>query len=244
MGSFLIEEAADAATVGWAGRVLWDEVLPGEVRELPTQTPAAGTVGENFKDKASIAGLFGSHPGGEVSWKLYENSKREGQALASDGPVAVSANGEYSTPSGASPTQAGTYYRVASYSGDQNNKAAASGCADEPIVPPAPVPQPTVAVLPSKVTSGLVTLHGPQACVVQPSRVFVKGREIKSVTFLVNGRKVKTVKRPATPGRGGEWAGARPGARVRGRRPCGLTLVPPLVGPLAGASLVTVGGGM
>src|SRR5207244_2822202 len=102
-----------------------------------TQTPPAGIVGATFKDKATIAGLFGSHPGGSISWKLYDNktcSSSEGGLIASDGPVAVSGNGDYSTPAGSSPTQAGTYYWVASYSGDANNKEATSGCADEPVV--------------------------------------------------------------------------------------------------------------
>src|SRR5256885_3740061 len=40
---------------------------------------------------------------------------------------------EYATPHGASPTQAGTYYWVATYSGEANNKEAVSGCADEPV---------------------------------------------------------------------------------------------------------------
>src|SRR5207247_254630 len=98
-----------------------------------TQTPASGTVGETFKDKATITGLVGERAGEGLSWKLYDNGKCEGQALASDGPLDVSGDGDYATPSGASPTQAGTYYWVASYSGDDNNKEAASGCADEPI---------------------------------------------------------------------------------------------------------------
>src|SRR3989442_7506472 len=54
--------------------------------------------------------------------------------LASEGPVSVDGDGEYSTPQGASPTQAGTYYWVASYSGDANNKEADSDCADEPVL--------------------------------------------------------------------------------------------------------------
>src|SRR5438874_9848908 len=43
-----------------------------------TQKPSSGTVGETFKDAAKISGLFGEHPGGSVSWKLYDNSKCEG----------------------------------------------------------------------------------------------------------------------------------------------------------------------
>ena len=54
--------------------------------------------------------------------------------VAVDGPVSVSGDGDYSTPSGASPVAAGTYYWVAAYSGDANNKEVVSGCADEPVV--------------------------------------------------------------------------------------------------------------
>ncbi|TMK98849.1 MAG: hypothetical protein E6G34_04880, partial [Actinobacteria bacterium] len=102
-----------------------------------TQDPAAGTVGETFKDEAKLSGLFGAHPTGTISWKLYSNKSceaSEGGLVASDGPVSVSGDGEYATPQGASPTQAGTYYWVAAYSGDSNNKEAKSGCADEPVV--------------------------------------------------------------------------------------------------------------
>src|SRR5947199_4739015 len=102
-----------------------------------TQDPASGTVGETFKDEAKLSGLFGAHPTGTISWKLYSNKSceaSEGGLVASDGPVSVSGDGEYATPQGASPTQAGTYYWVAAYSGDSNNKEAKSGCADEPVV--------------------------------------------------------------------------------------------------------------
>src|SRR5204862_2942214 len=61
-------------------------------------------------------------------------SAASGGVIAEDGPTDVTGNGDYVTPAGASPTQAGTYYWVASYSGDGNNKAIASGCADEPVV--------------------------------------------------------------------------------------------------------------
>src|SRR2546428_9541639 len=78
--------------------------------------------------------------------------RSEGGVLASEGPVSVDGDGEYSTPQGASPTQAGTYYWVASYSGDANNKEATSGCADEPVLiaqaQPVPPPPPAVGVLP------------------------------------------------------------------------------------------------
>src|SRR5438093_302332 len=100
---------------------------------ITVQDPASGTVGETFKDTAKLSGLFGAHAGGTVSFKLFDNKTcdaSEGGLIASDGPVAVDGNGEYATPHGASPTQAGTYYWVATYSGEANNKEAVSGCAD------------------------------------------------------------------------------------------------------------------
>src|SRR2546426_1052285 len=83
------------------------------------QDPASGTVGDTFKDNAKLSGLFGAHAGGTASFKLFNNKTcdaSEGGLIASDGPVAVDGNGEYATPHGASPNQAGTYYWVATYS--------------------------------------------------------------------------------------------------------------------------------
>src|SRR5262249_4626475 len=136
-----------------------------------TQQPASGTLGATFKDAATIGGLFGAKPGGSITWKLYNNSKCEGAAVASDGPVAVSANGAYGTPSGAAPSAAGTYYWVATYSGDANNNGVSSACAAEPVVVNAPA-QP-----------GTATAHGPSECAVSNAPVYVTGRGIKSVTF-------------------------------------------------------------
>src|SRR5207248_1301365 len=91
------------------------------------------TVGASFKDKAKLAGAFGEHVGGTISFELYDKIGRAAGRETSDGPVAVSANGEYESPHGASPTASGTYYWVATYSGDANNKAAVSVCADGPV---------------------------------------------------------------------------------------------------------------
>src|SRR5437867_3383814 len=102
-----------------------------------TQDPASGTVGESFKDKAKLSWLFGAHAGGSISWKLYSNKScdaSEGGVLASEGPVSVDGDGEYSTPQGASPTQAGTYYCVASYSRHSFPTRRSSDLADEPVL--------------------------------------------------------------------------------------------------------------
>src|SRR5438270_192150 len=119
-----------------------------------TQQPASDVVGATFKDRAALGGLFGVKPAGSLSWKLYGSSKCEGEAVASDGPVSVSGNGEYTTPSGASPTLSGTYYWVATYSGEENNKEVSSGCADEPIVVGQATPSIATTQRPASATIG------------------------------------------------------------------------------------------
>src|SRR6266550_2402768 len=109
-------------------------VGPAAAGIATTQLPGSGVGGATFKDRASLAGLFGAHAGGSVSWKLFANKACEGDPVASDGPVSVSGDGDYETPAGAAPAAAGTYYWVASYSGDANNEGVSSGCADEPVV--------------------------------------------------------------------------------------------------------------
>src|SRR5438477_299859 len=97
---------------------------------------ASGTVGETFKDKAKLSGLFGAHAGGTVSFKLYNNNScdaTEGGLIASDGPVSVDGDGEYATPQGASRTHLDTCHLLTTYSGVRKNKKALSGCADEPV---------------------------------------------------------------------------------------------------------------
>src|SRR5207245_2292640 len=100
-----------------------------------TQDPASGTVGATFKGSEARRGRFGAKPGGQISWKLYDKKEcksAEGGVVATDGTVPVSSNGDSATPSGASP-EAGTYYWVASYSGNANNAPAAAGSEDEPV---------------------------------------------------------------------------------------------------------------
>src|SRR5439155_557745 len=86
-----------------------------------TQSPAAGTVGATFKDKATLSALSGEHVASTISFKLYDNktSSASNHTLPlPDALPTLSANGSYETPHGASPTAAGTYYWVATYSGD------------------------------------------------------------------------------------------------------------------------------
>ncbi len=96
----------------------------------PTISTAAtnGTVGSPVHDTATIAG--GVAPGGIVTFKAYGPSDPEcmGAAVFSKF-VAVNGNGNYGSTD-FTPTETGEYRWTAAYSGDGNNKAAASTCGD------------------------------------------------------------------------------------------------------------------
>jgi hypothetical protein len=67
--------------------------------------------------------------------------------------------------------------------------------------PPSVTPNAVVPegeVLPESILSGRAQLRGPSGCVKQAFRARVSGRSIASVTFFVDGRKVKTVRRGNT----------------------------------------------
>src|SRR4051812_27834461 len=70
---------------------------------------------------------------GSITWTLYPNNDCSGTALGTDTETGISANRPHETPTGVVVNNAGTYYWVAHFSGDANNKSADSGCAAEPI---------------------------------------------------------------------------------------------------------------
>jgi uncharacterized repeat protein (TIGR01451 family) len=99
-----------------------------------TQDPASGSVGDTFKDKATLAGTVQQDGSGSITWTLYPNNDCTGTPLGTDTVSEVDANGTFETPTGVKVNSAGTYYWVAQFSGDSNNLSATSGCAEEPVV--------------------------------------------------------------------------------------------------------------
>ncbi|MDQ6777331.1 MAG: Ig-like domain repeat protein, partial [Actinomycetota bacterium] len=95
---------------------------------IVTTASAPVTAGGTISDSAVLSG--GTSPTGTITFNVYGPS----DATCSNPPAftamtTVSGNGTY--PSGSfTPTQAGTYRFVASYSGDANNAAASTACGD------------------------------------------------------------------------------------------------------------------
>lgn len=91
-------------------------------------TASSGTAGQPVSDSATLSG--GDSPSGSITWTAYTSSDTSCLTpVFTSAPVSVSGDGTYSSPS-FTPTAAGTYQWVASYSGDANNNPVASACGD------------------------------------------------------------------------------------------------------------------
>ncbi|MEO7449038.1 MAG: hypothetical protein ABI336_12270 [Humibacillus sp.] len=106
----------------------------GESSQVTKQQPAISTtavtpvvIGAALSDSAVLTGAT-SDAGGSISFKLYSNDTCT-TLVTTLGPVSVSGNGTY--PSGSyTPSAVGTYYWVASYTGDVKNEAVSGACKD------------------------------------------------------------------------------------------------------------------
>jgi len=76
-------------------------------------------------DTATLTGAY--QPTGTIEFRLYPTADCSGPP-ADDETVPVTGNRTYTTPTGATPAQAGTYTWTASYSGDASNTGAATSC--------------------------------------------------------------------------------------------------------------------
>jgi hypothetical protein len=83
-------------------------------------------------DRASLTG--GNAPTGTITFRLYGPSATSvcnaGNLVFTSSAVAVNGSGTYGSAPGFTPTAAGTYRWIASYSGDANNAAVAGACGD------------------------------------------------------------------------------------------------------------------
>ena len=92
--------------------------------------PPAGLVGTTVMDTATLSG--GSSPTGTITFTLSP-FRCIGAPPVDTETVTVNGNSTYTTPAGYTVTRAGTYYWIASYSGDTNNNPVATPCGAEPV---------------------------------------------------------------------------------------------------------------
>jgi len=97
----------------------------------PTLSPSVTSpvvVGGAVTMTATLAG--GHSPTGSVTFAAYANATCTGAPAYSSGAVTVSGNGTYEPATAFTPTEAGTYRVLASYSGDANNEPVAGACGE------------------------------------------------------------------------------------------------------------------
>jgi hypothetical protein len=103
---------------------------------IATQLSATSVViGGTTYDTASLSGSS-ANAGGSVTYNVYNNAtctSGGGGLISTLGPVAVTNGVVPDSPNWTAPGTAGTYYFVASYTGDANNTATVGGCSAEPI---------------------------------------------------------------------------------------------------------------
>jgi SdrD B-like protein len=121
---------------------------------ISTKATPSVTVGDKIKDTATLEGLVDQTGEGKVTFKLYSNELCEGKPVFESisggiGPSLVSSE-EFTT------TATGTYYWVASYSGDKNNEPTESGCKDAEESSAVGPASPSIVTTPS----GTVTVGG------------------------------------------------------------------------------------
>jgi hypothetical protein len=126
--------------------VVWQaSTLAGRDVPAPAQpkirTAGGGWVplGGAISSGATLSG--GRSPSGNITFKLYASltdCNAGTTALFSDTVPVNSGNGWYPFYNTYAPTSVGTYYWIASYSGDSNNQAATGACISVEVKPPPP----------------------------------------------------------------------------------------------------------
>ena len=132
--SYKASVAGDANYVGDSSDCENFTVNKAQPSILTKQDPDSGSVGDTYNDTATLSDAVMLDGTGSITFTLYDAAGCDGNVIDTETVHNISANGDYSTPTGVKLDTAGTYYWVASFSSDSNNLSADSGCDDEPVV--------------------------------------------------------------------------------------------------------------
>jgi len=117
-------------------------------------SPSSLVLGPNPASASDTATLTqGANPKGTITFTVYGDPTCSGSPIFTSSPVSVNGNGAYTSPA-FTPSTTGTYYWIASYSGDSNNKPTSGACGDngEVLTVQSAGPIITTTVSPSTIT--------------------------------------------------------------------------------------------
>ncbi|MDQ6873622.1 MAG: DUF11 domain-containing protein [Actinomycetota bacterium] len=126
-------DANNKPAAGACGDAGENTVVDKQAPAITTTATAQTGLGSSISDTATLAGLFGSAPGGSVTFTAYATADCTGEPVfvAADRPLVAGTAGAWTVDSGSfTPAVAGTYRWIASYSGDANNLPVAGLCGD------------------------------------------------------------------------------------------------------------------
>jgi hypothetical protein len=109
---------------------------PPVITTNPSPSSVVVGSGTQLMDTATLSGGFNDtthHPTGSITFNLYAPGDMTYSSPVFTRNVAINGDGTYSTPDGYTPTAAGTYQWVATYSGDDGNEAVDDGKGNEPV---------------------------------------------------------------------------------------------------------------
>jgi hypothetical protein len=105
-------------------------VTGGPAEAISTTPGAGGPVGSTtVTDTATLTGGF--NPTGTITFTLYSQPDCTNPIATS--PQGVNGDGNYTSPAVALPEETGTFFWVATYSGDVNNLPSGSACDADPV---------------------------------------------------------------------------------------------------------------
>jgi hypothetical protein len=156
---------------------------PGKLA-LSTNGSVAPTSASTVRDTAVLSG--GSSPTGTIAFSLYAASDTTCSNVLREVSVVVTGDGSYVSPA-VTPAGGGAYQWIARYSGDKNNESLSGSCND---------PTERSVIAETACVRSPVALHGIAETVTKGLSAYVAAPGVKSVTFYLDGRKLKTLTKP------------------------------------------------
>jgi hypothetical protein len=121
-------DAKNEAVSGSCGDPNESSIVVKKAPAISTNATGEVTIDSPISDTATLSGAT-SDAGGSITFKLYSDSDCQNEVTTNLNPVSVSGNNDYNSGN-FTPTAVGTYYWIASYSGDAKNEAVSGSCGD------------------------------------------------------------------------------------------------------------------
>jgi hypothetical protein len=126
--AYLKSRSSDSFTSELKDFIAPEQVNISNCTGLTTNATASVTIGAPISDTATLSGAT-ANAGGTITFHLFSDDQCVNEINTGLSPVTVTGNGNYNSGN-FTPTAVGTYYWIASYSGDASNAPSSTACRD------------------------------------------------------------------------------------------------------------------